>query len=107
MNDDEGAGQFDVAIYPSGSDPDNTTPDAKLVESVLLPPVVRVTGYTEDYLHIERGTFNGTLLRTRNRTWKLNAGGNSWQHYAWPDYFAECDTLVAWPTNWPNGQNLD
>jgi len=106
VNDDAGRGQFNIAVYPSGSDPNTTPPGETLTTPVILPPVVRATGYTEDYLHVVSSTYNGTLTRTRNRSWERDAGGTSLQRFQWPEYPAECDSSVAWPANWPGGQSV-
>lgn len=98
-----GGGEFLIAIYPSGSDPNTAPPEATQTLYITLPPLVRATGYTENYGLYASGSLGWTEIRTRNRTWKLNAGGSSHQYYEITGG-GSCHTYVTWPTNWPGGE---
>jgi hypothetical protein len=93
-------GQFDVSVYPAGSNPDSTPPTAEQSETFVMPPRVSVTSYLEHY----RSQTDRTQ-GARDRNWEVGVGGRSWDYGASTSWGNE-EFTVDWPANWPDGETL-
>ena len=77
------------------------------------PSVVQIAAYDENFEDQEN--FNGDGGHSfeaimRAVAWSINVGGYSRQnsvHFFNDDAGSTCDSYVAWPTNWPDGETVD
>jgi uncharacterized Zn-binding protein involved in type VI secretion len=81
-------------------------------ETVVLeqPSLVQAASYQENYQEQENDSGNEepqtfeSIMRTV--AWASGVGGYSKQHSV-NEYDGSCDSYVAWPTNWPDGETLN
>ena len=91
-------------VAQAGSDLSSPLGDA--ASNLSLPPVVNAISYVENYVSWEKNNGNLVHSASRDRSWHAGIGGQSTVHYF--QYYppVDCESSVAWPTNWPDGVTL-
>jgi hypothetical protein len=106
----QGSGQLTVNTYPAGSDPATTPPVGSQQILAVMPSVVRISSYLENFHVYDSQTLlccgSGWYENSLTRQWSNSIGGISWRTDNNSDGNSSIEELF-WPAYWPDGQNVN